>query len=208
MVPICAQVNNRPDKFSSAAFGLGAAVVACLLTSCTSLIMDKGVIPRSANGHTREWVHNTYGQPIRQGPAEEALEIKISPTTAWGGLNDPFDIYEVIPIRGPYAETDVTKQLEMLYVAAFTLGISELVTFPAELIKRGVEWSIRRKFLLLYDSDSKVVCVCDMEYDDGKYPIRYLRARIDGVDPATLESMLAPAEKPEPRHPRKRSPRR
>ena len=207
MVPIYAQVNNRPDKFSSA-FGLGAAVMACLLTSCTSLIMDKGVIPRSANGHTREWVHNTYGQPIRQGPAEEALEIRISPTTAWGGLNDPFASYEVIPIRGPYAETDETKQLEMLYVAAFTLGISELVTFPAELLKRGVEWSIRRKFLLLYDSDSKVVCVCDMEYDDGKYPIRYLRARIDGADPATLESMLAPLEKPESRLSRKRSSRR
>ena len=201
-------MNNRPDKFSSAAFGLGAAVVACLFTSCTCLIMDKGVIPRSANGHTREWVHNTYGQPIRQGPADEALEIRISPTTAWGGLNDPFANYEVIPIRGPYAETDETKQLEMLYVAAFTLGLSEILTFPAELLKRGVEWSVRRKFLLLYDSDSKVVCVCDMEYDDGKYPIKYIRARIDGVDPAECEWMLAPAEKPESRPPRKRSPRR
>lgn len=170
--------------------------------------MDKGVMPRSANGHTREWVHDNYGQPIRQGPAEEALEIKISPTTAWGEINGPFAGYEVVPIRGPYAETDETKQLEMLYVAAFTLGISELVTFPAELLKRGVEWSIRRKFLLLYDSNSKVVCVCDMEYDDGKYPLKYIRARNDGVDPATLESMLAASEKSESRPSRRRFHRR
>lgn len=190
------------------ALGLGAAVVACLLTSCTSLIMDKGVKPWSANGQTREWVRTTYGQPIRQGPAEEALAIKISPTTAWGELNGRFADYEVIPIRGPFAEPDVTKQLKMLYAAAFTLGISELVTFPAELLKRGVQKIDRKQFLFLYDSNSIVTCVCDMEYDDGKYPIRYIRARNDGVDPAECEWMIAPVEKPESRSPRRRVHRR
>jgi len=170
--------------------------------------MDKGVKPWTANGHTREWVRETYGQPIRQGSAEEALLIKISPTTAWGGLDGPFTSYEVIPLRGPFVEPDETKQLEMLYAAAFTLGISELVTFPVELLKRGVQKIVRKQFLFLYDSNSTVTCVCDMEYDDGKYPIRYIRALWDGVDPAECAWMIAPAEKPEPKPPRKRSPRR
>ena len=197
-----------PDKFSVSALGLSAAVLAGLLTSCTSLIMDKGVRPWSANGKTREWVRDAYGQPIRQGPAEEALLIKISPTTAWGELGGQFANYEVIPLRGPFAEPDVTKQLEMLYIAAFTLGLSEIVTFPVELLKRGLQRIDRKQFLFLYGSNSTVTCVCDMEYDDGKYPIRYLRARNDGVDPAECEWMIAPVEKPEPRSPRKRSPRR
>ena len=201
-------MSNLLDKFTVTALGLSAAVAACLFTSCTSLIMDKGVRPWSAYGKTREWVRDAYGQPIRQGSAEEALAIKISPTTAWGELGGQFNSYEVIPLRGPYAEPDVTKQLEMLYAAAFTLGLSEIVTFPVELLKRGLQWIDRKQFLFLYGSNSTVICVCDMEYNDGKYPIRYLRARIDGVDSAEYEWMIAPVEKLEPRSPRKRSPRR